>query len=244
MNHLKIILTALLLTTGFSIYSQTYTTSQDEIAAIEVIGFAEKEIVPDEIYIAITIRERESGKDKITIDKQETDLKEALQSIGISLDNLSLSDANANYVPVKWSKKDVVTKTEYVLKVSDAVMVGKVFEKLDELKITEAGIARVSHSKLEDYKKEVRIMAITAAKDKADYLLKAIDQERGRAIKVNEQTLNHRMDDSNLNIRGGRSDAQYYYIDGLKMSSIDSDKIIKFEKIKLQSSIYVMFEIK
>jgi len=49
--------------------------SQDEIPVIEVVGSAEKEIVPDEIYIAITIREPESGLDKVSIEKQEADLK-------------------------------------------------------------------------------------------------------------------------------------------------------------------------
>jgi hypothetical protein len=244
MNQIRIILSVLIISTSITCYGQTSNNSKDEASVIEMVGSAEKEIVPDEIYIAITIRERESGKDKITIEKLEGDLKVALQSIDVSLDNLSLSDANANYVRVKWSKKDVITKTEYVLKVEDALMVGKVFEKLDELKITDAGISRVSHSKLEDYKKEVRIMAIKAAKDKADYLLKAIGQETGKALQVNEQSFSHKIDNSNLNIRGSRSDANYYYVDELKMSSIDPDRFIQFEKIKLQSAIYVKFEIK
>lgn len=244
MNQIKFLLAVLMISTGITSNGQTFVNHQEEIAAIEVIGSAEKEIVPDEIYIAITIRERESGKDKITIDKQEADLKEALKSIGVTIENLSLSDANANYVPIKWSKKDVITKTEFILKVADALMVGKVFEKLDELKITEAGIARVSHSKIEDYKKEVRIMAIKAAKNKADYLLNAIGQETGKAIKVNEHNPNQRIDDSHLNIRRSQNDVNYFYAAELKHSSIDVDKIIQFEKIKLQSAIYVMFEIK
>ena len=244
MNQTKTILSILILIVSLTCHGQTSTTSQNEIAVIEVVGSAEKEIVPDEIYIAITIRERESGKDKVSIDKQEAALKDALQKLGISLENLFLSDANANYIPVKWSKKDVITKTEYLLKVGDALMVGKVFEKLDEIKITDARISRVSHSKLEDYKKEVRIMAITAAKDKADYLLTAIGQERGKAIKVNEQALSDRIEDSNLNVTGTRNEAIYYNMNEWQKSSINSDQIIQFQKIKLQSAIYVKFEIK
>lgn len=244
MKTIKLITLLLLLSTTTKVFSQTTTNDQIDQPFIEVTGTAEKEIIPDEIYIAITIRDRNEGKEKITIEKQEEDLKEALKSLGIPLDYLFLSDANANYVRVKLNKKDVVTKNEYVLKVGDALTVGKVFEKLDDLKIIEAYVSRVSHSKLQDYKKEVRIMAITAAKDKADYLLKAIGQETGKAIRVHEPNTSYRMDDSNLNVRGGRSEANYYYVDGLKMNSIDSDKIIQFEKIKLQSSIYVKFEIK
>ena len=244
MKTLKTITIFLLLTTTFTVFGQTTTDSETEKPYIEVTGTAEKEIIPDEIYIAITIRERHEGKEKITIDKQEADLKEALKSIGVSLDNLSLSDANANYIRVKWSKKDVITKTEYVLKVGNALTVGKVFEKLDELKIVDAYISKVSHSKLEEFKKEVRVMAIKAAKEKADYLLTAIGEQTGKAMKVYEQSPTYEIDDSNLNIRGGRSESSFYYVDGIKMSESDKDKIIQFQKIKLQAAIYVKFEIK
>tara|TARA_B100000508_G_C11461112_1_gene279295 strand:- start:311 stop:1024 length:714 start_codon:yes stop_codon:yes gene_type:complete len=236
----------IVVSSGFSTYSQTATNSHTEPGTIEVVGSAEKEIVADEIYISITIRERESGKDQITIDQQEADLKGGLQRIGVDLENLSLSDANANYLPIKWSKKDVITRKIYELKVEDALMVGKVFEVLDELKITEAHIARVSHSKVEVLKKEVRIMAIKAAKEKADYLLEAIGQTTGRALKVNEQYLENKLDAPYLNMRSmaNRRPNDLYYVDGLKMNSIDSDRFIQFEKIKLQSSIHVIFEIK
>lgn len=236
----------LIIFSGISVYSQSPPLSHEEPGTIEVVGSAEKEIVADEIYISITIRERESGKDQITIDQQEAELKGGLQRIGVDLDNLSLSDANANYMPIKWSKRDVITKKAYELKVVDGLMVGKVFELLDELKITEAHIARVSHSKIEDFKKEVRIMAIKAAKEKSDYLLEAIGQTTGRALRVNEQYLENKLDDPYLNIRSmaNRSPNDLYYIDGMKSNSIDSDRFIQFEKIKLQSSIYVIFEIK
>jgi uncharacterized protein len=244
MKKLKTMTILLLLTATMTVFGQTTSNTETEKPYIEVTGTAEKEIVPDEIYIAITIRERQEGKEKITIEKQEADLKEALKNIGVSLDNLSLSDANANYVRVKWTKKDVITKNEYVLKVTDALTVGKVFEKLDELKILDAQISRVSHSKLEEFKKEVRIMAIKAAKEKADYLLNAIGEQTGKALKVYEQSPSYKIDDSYLNVRGARNEGSLYYVDGVKMSEADKDKIIQFEKIKLQAAIYVKFEIK
>lgn len=244
MKTFKSITILLLLIATKTVFGQATSDKEIEKPYIEVTGTAEKEIIPNEIYITITIRERQEGKEKITIDKQEADLKEALKSIGVSLDNLSLSDANANYIRVKWTKKDVITKNEYVLKVGDALTIGKVFEKLDELKIVEANISRVSHSKLEEFKKEVRIMAIKAAKEKADYLLTAIGEQTGKALKVYEQSPSYKIDDAYLNVRGGRSESSLYYVDGIKMSESDKDKILQFQKIKLQSAIYVKFEIK
>lgn len=239
MNKLKLLTILLLLTA--TAFGQVSNEFDEKKPYIEVIGIAEKEIIPDEIYIAITIRERLEGREKISIEKQERDLKSALTSLGISLDNLSLSDANANYIRVNWTKKDVIAKSEYLLKVETANLLGKVFEKLDELKILDANISKVSHSKILEFKKEVRIMAIKSAKEKADYLLEAIGEQRGKPLKVYEDRPNAIQDDAYLNVRGAR--AKSIFLDGLKLSDSDNT-IIQFEKIKLKSSIYVKFEIK
>lgn len=73
------------------------------------------------------------------------------------------------------------------MKVSGDLTEGKVFEKLDELKIVDAYISKVSHSKLEEFKKEVRVMAIKAAKEKANYLLTA-NWRADRTMKILEAT--------------------------------------------------------
>jgi hypothetical protein len=141
---------------------------------------------------------------------------------------------------VNWTKKDVISSKEYMLKVGDATTLGKVFEKLDEIKIHDAYIARVSHSKLEEFKKQVRIMAIKAAKEKADYLLTAIGEQTGKALIVQEQAHSLRIDNENLNSRDK---------DGMKYLHFNLDKdeyenVLQFQKIKLQSALYVKFEIK
>lgn len=48
------------------------------------------DIIPDEIYIRITIKERYENKEKLTIEMQEEKLKTALKEIGIDIKNLSL----------------------------------------------------------------------------------------------------------------------------------------------------------
>lgn len=229
----------LLLTICTNLLGQSSNNLVNESPYIEVTGTAEKEITPDEIYISITIKERMEGKEKITIEQQAADLQEALTSINVPIENLSLSEANANYIRLKWSKKDVIKQNEYVLKVKDAVTVGKVYEKLDDLKILDAYIARVSHSKIEELKKGVRIMAIEAAKDKADYLLSAIGEKPGKPLIVKETKASpisnvYGMDDFELYNR--------YEFNALEMDySNDKIKAIEFSKIKLQSSIYVKF---
>jgi len=111
-----------------------------------------------------------------------------VKALGIALDNLTLSDAVADYVPKKFRKDDVVARKGYTLKVTDAEAVRKVFLELDRLQIEEARIQRVSHSKEQEFRKDMRIKAITAAKEKADYLLAAIGEKTGSALSVAEVT--------------------------------------------------------
>lgn len=233
----------ILLTIGSFLISSTalaQTQAVNERPYIEVNGHAERKVVPDEIYLSITIRERESGKDKISVEQQEKEMKEALIAIGINLENLTISDANADYIKVNWSKKDVVSQTEYELKLATADEVGKVMEKLDDLKIHNAYVSRVDHSKMEEFKKEIEIEAIREAKERADYLLTAIGEETGKAIVVTQ---------SNNPVFVTRNDVLqvYDYRGKFGESYNESDKLnnkIEFRKIEITSNIYVKFEIK
>jgi len=215
------------------VFSQSDTSLQkDEKPYIEVTGVAEKEIVPDEIYISIVLQEKYEGKNKITIEEQESKLKASLQSAGIDIKNLELSDANADYMKVRRKTKDVITKKDYSLKVTNAENVGVVFKILDDIDIKDASIERVSHSKIEEYRKEVKILAIQAAKAKADYLLNAIGEQTGKPLIIKEIDVNIPNLLSNV----------YYKSDGYV--SKNEEVVIQFRKIKLQTSIYVKFSIK
>lgn len=225
----------------FGVASQAQQTITNKTEpSIEVTGFAEKEIVPDEIYISIQLKERNEDRTKLTIEKQETDLKKALQSIGISLENLSLSDANADYVKVKWNSKEVITRKNYTLKVSTATEVGKVYEQLEKLGIQDAYIARVYHSKLEQFKKDIQVDAIKNAKEKADYLLGALGEKTGRPLSINENFNQYQPVYTTLE----RQQGVYKFSESDFIGSSDKSQEIEFQKIKLQANIYVRFEIK
>jgi uncharacterized protein YggE len=161
---------------------------------IDVTGTAEMEVIPDEIYIAITLRERSGNRGTQTVQEQESDLKDALRSLGLDLKRLELSDANADYIYIRWLNKKTISQSRYRFKAEDAYMVGKVFEQLDKLNIQDAYISEVSHSKIKDYEKEVQINAIKDAKDRADYLLTAIDEKRGKAMEVYENKRHKRLE--------------------------------------------------
>ena len=128
-------------------------------------------------------------------------------------------------------------QSEYSLKVKDAREVHIFFEKLDELKIKDAFISKVDQSKIHEYRKEVRILAIKAAKEKADYLLEAIGAKTGNPLVIKENGMNPALEYSRSNIRyGGEEHVTAYKVETGKLA-------IEFKKIKVKSSYYVKFEI-
>lgn len=223
-------------------FQSQVVNSQEDKPYIEVVGKAEQEIVPDEIYITISLKEEYVNKEKINIEQQEEKLIKALKDIGINASNLSLTSTNAGNIKVQWKRKDVLTQKDYALKVSDAVTVGKVFQELDKIDVKFAYISRVDHSKIDSLRRENRIHAIKAAKIKADYLLNAIGEQTGKALIVREEY-------NDLNLGNQHfANAQANYYPNSSFQGINSDKFdgneIEFQKIKISSSVYVKFQIK
>jgi uncharacterized protein YggE len=242
MNIKHLLLACALICLQLTAFSQTQTPIDEFTPYIEVYGNAEQEVIPDEIYIQITIKEKYEDRIKITVSEQEEKLIAALTSININLSNLFLSDVNSDYVKVSWQSKDVITKKEYSLKVTNAQTVGLVFQELDKLDMNDAYIARVDYSKMDSLKQAIKIMAIKDAKLKADYLLHAIDEKTGTPLIIKETESLSNIAYSDLNMKGSRADKTDYFIDGIKVNSpLQSE--IQFNKIKVKSTIYVKFAI-
>ncbi len=210
-----------------------------DVANIEVTGTARLDIMPDEIFVSITLRERSEGKDKISVEEQEKQMKAGLQSIGVSLDDLTLSDSESDYIRINWRKQEVISIKQYTLKLSTAEQVSKAFEKLDELKIEDAYISKTEHSDIVALKRQLRIDAIQAAKEKADYLLEAIGEETGHALEIRETPQNYGSPNSYGNV-------QRFYANGINFDSYSDEELpeIGFSKIRIEATIYVKFEIK
>lgn len=222
--------------------STVFCAAQDvnEPPYIEVTGTAEAYFMPDEIHLNITILERLKGKEKITLKSQETNLMNALQQA--NLPELAMNQASSHYVNVKWKKDQNIAAAKYVLVLKNATQVSQAMRILDSLEIQNAAIGTVTHSKIDSLNKVMRIRAIKAAKDKATYLMEAIDQELGAPLIVQEESTYRAgyNQEGALNVRGARSSANYYYVDGAKTNS----PVLTFEKIKLRSKMYIKFQIK
>ncbi len=243
-----------LLSASFTALGQGPPDKSDSQLWIEVTGTAEKEVIPNEIVIGIVLNERYDNRKKITIEEQEEKLKEALRAVGIDLSKLSVSGADADYVRISWQRKDVLTRKEYRLKVADAATAGKAFQELEKLSITDANIRSASHTKLDSLRKEIKIVAIKAAKNKADYLLAAIGEKTGRPLIIQEvltdvpgatnyfeESITRReFGTVSRTIPGVITGDRFSYA---KSSAVPETRELEFQKIKLRTSIYAKFSI-
>jgi uncharacterized protein YggE len=219
-----------------AVFTTNAQLPQTDKPYIQVNGSAEKEVVPDEIYISINLIERYEGRNKITIDEQEKQLKEMVKNLGIDLSNLSVANADASYIRVNWFNKDVMARKGYMLKLANAEMVGQAFRELSNLNIKDASVSRVEYSKKEELKKQLRIEAVKKAKDQAEYMLAAISQTAGKPLYIAEN-------------------GNFYYpmMNANRMMTMDKaqaapatteEDYLEFKKIKFTTTVEARFEIK
>lgn len=147
---------------------------------IQVNGRAEKEITPDEFYLSIIINERDS-KGKITVEQQQKEMITALKRIGIDIEKqLKVANMSSEF----YRKNTSVATAKYQLLLHSGAEVSQVYAALDNLGISNVSILRVSNSKMEQYKEQVRIEAMQNAKQTATTLAQAVGQKLGTCFYI------------------------------------------------------------
>lgn len=145
---------------------------------IQVNGRAEKEITPDEFYLSIVINERDS-KGKISVESQQRDMIAALKRLAVNVEK-QLKVANLSS---EFFKKNTSVATA-------SAEVAKVWQALDGLGISNVSILKVSHSKIDEYKEQVRVEAMQNAKQSAQTLAGAIGQNVGKCFYIYDSNNN------------------------------------------------------
>lgn len=201
---------------------------------INVSGTSETEVTPDIIYIGISLKEYLNGKKKVEITELEKQLYAAVQKAGIAKENLTISNLSSwNYATEKKKNPDFLASKQYRLKVSDLNKFNDIIEAIDAKGIANTNIESYDYSKIESLKKELKIKALMAAKEKAAYMVEALGDKLGSVIEIQD---------------GGDNVVQPVYRNYMMKSamaeSADVAPEIDFKKIKLNFSVNVVFEIK
>lgn len=176
----KLIVTFLLLSFTMILSAQQV----DSLPFIEVTGNAELKVVPDTFYLGITLRESDQ-KNRVSLQVLESRLFATLNEAGIDPEKqLSVEDLDSSFQKLIARRSRIELTKEFELVIRDAALLSRLLPALEESGISNIRLKKSDHSKIEEYRKKVRILAIQAAKEKADYLSSAIGQKSGKAIQI------------------------------------------------------------
>ena len=96
----------------------------------------------------------------------------------------------ANLSSEFFKKNTSVATAKYQLQLGSAAEVSKVWQALDNLGISNVSILKVSHSKIDQYKEQVRVEAMQNAKQSAQTLAQAIGQNVGKCFYIYDSNNN------------------------------------------------------
>jgi uncharacterized protein YggE len=200
---------------------------------IEVTGTAEMNIVPNEIEITISVSEKDF-KTKQSFPEYEKEIISKLKTIGINIEKeFSILDINSRLKSSFWKRTEVNAAKQYVVLVHDAGMANKIFESLDKIGVNNMVISKFSHSDIEKYRREVKINAVKAAKEKASALAQAIGQTAGRALYIAE-----------INVQPWQNNMYSNQVINMNKEMDEGGDTVDFQRIKLKSSYTIRFELK
>lgn len=180
------LLTILLLST--TTFSQSGQKNFIDQPYIEVTGQVETEIIPNEIYLRIVLNENDK-KGRVSIEKQENQMIAKLKLCNINIDEqLSVVDFDGFYKRKFLGENQLAKIKRYQLVVYDGKTLGKVYQELDEIDISNISIIKVNHSEMESFKRETKLKALKIAKQKAVDYANAINQNIGKALYIQESS--------------------------------------------------------
>ncbi|WP_044172765.1 SIMPL domain-containing protein [Flectobacillus major] len=164
--------------------------NQPPIKKIEVTGTAEEEVLPDKIYVSITLKEyfkEKDNKNRVDILVLEQQLQKAVADAGVPKESLVVGGING--YREWWGRKKPTNFLEnktYTLLLPNLSKIDAILNRVDEKGILSTNIERFEYSKIDALKKEVKIKALQAAKEKASYLLAGIGEQLGEALEIYE----------------------------------------------------------
>lgn len=198
---------------------------------IEVTGSAEMEVTPDIIVYTVVLREYEKDRKLVSIEDIEGSFLIAVNASGIKEENINISDVSASAFNSKRKRKAFASKT-YNLTFQTPQELRAFTDRLENLDIQNQRISKVTHSKISEFRLEIKKQALLAAKNKAEALLSVVDSKLGKPLLIRE------VSDNPFNPRTVYANRSFKMEEG----AIDSNDI-GFKQIKLRFEIQARFQI-
>ncbi|MBS1512250.1 MAG: SIMPL domain-containing protein [Bacteroidetes bacterium] len=229
--------------------AQTVPSCNPFPKTISVSGSAEMEIVPDQIYVQVDLQEyKKKGENKVDIEKIKTDFLNKCKQVGLPDSVISIASyGGSNYNSWYWKKRkkdpDLYASISYQVIFKESKKMDELVDILDDDATANFQIVKLYHSKMPEFRKQLKIQAVKAAKDKGVYLTEAVNEKLGEAITIQEPE-----EDAASNNNNGR---YYNMANAVSQMRMKEEKFgdnesggVSFKKIKLRYEVNVVFALK
>ena len=207
---------------------------------IEVSASTDTLVVPDRIYVSITLNEADS-KNKKSVEEQEKQLETILKKLKINTDkDLSVLGFSSDFKKYFLKGQNILKTKKYSLLVRDAYTLGNVIISLEEAGISNTEVEKVEYSKSKELLLELKSEAVKRSRITADKLVKPLNQKAGKALYIS---------DTNY---GGIEDYEYATVGNIALQEIEykkegaSEEFLRkldFQKIKFSTTVYVKYQL-
>ena len=158
----------------------------DKTPSVDIQATAQREVMPDELTLSITIKENDY-KGKTTLEEKQKELINVLKANKIDYEEALTIKEMGSAVKFKVFSKNPTPRSEatYLLKLHDATTMQTVVRQLEEQHISNIDLILTRYTKTDELKVELGVEAVKKAKQEAKALAEAIGQEIGSAISIN-----------------------------------------------------------
>ena len=182
----KDIITAGIIATLLLFAAPTDSTAQTTTEAyIDINTTVEREVTPNELYLQITISEKDY-KGKKSLEEMQEAMIGALKINRIDIPEGLTLNYMGSEVGYKTFSKSIKSQTEatYMLRLNDVATMQSVIASLEERQISDIELVRTRFTGEKELKAEMGIEAMRLAKEEAQMLAGAIGQEAGKALTI------------------------------------------------------------
>ena len=207
---------------------------------IEVSASVDTLVVPDRIYVSITLNEADS-KNKKSVEEQEKQLETILKKLKINTDkDLSVLGYSSDFKKYFLKGQSILKTKKFSLLVRNAYTLGNVLISLEEAGISNTEVEKVEYSKSKELLLELKSEAVKRSRITADKLVKPLNQKAGKALYIS---------DTNY---GGIGDYELTTNEIFSLQEMDykkgsaSEEFLRkldFQKIKFSTTVYVKYQL-
>lgn len=206
---------------------------------IEVTGTHKLEIIPDEIYLKLKIKEFKKEREIVKLDEIEKQIIKLISDLNIDKSSLTIYRTVGDEVRVKRNRSEFLLSRQYLLKLDSMDKLDRFIKSSEKVDLDYFELFEVNHSQLEKFITEGKVEAIKNGKMKAELYLSELNKSVGEVLEVKE--LGHQIKRTN-NLNSIYTPEAVFRFSNVSTDYRDYNNLA-VEKIKLEFAMYLKFKI-